>query len=127
MQLTDTQSISIREPETADEAPVQPAASSLHAKAKAAAEKFEAFFIAEMLRQMRRNAREFGNHDDAQHSRTNEDMLDLTHTMVADVLAGRHAFGVADLILRQVLPTLPADGVKEASFKSDASTVALKK
>jgi flagellar protein FlgJ len=31
-------------------------------------------------------------------------MLDLADTMVADKMAGQRAFGIADAILRQLLP-----------------------
>ena len=34
----------------------------------------------------------------------NSDMLDMADNMVADQLAGRRAFGIADAILRQLLP-----------------------
>lgn len=81
-------------------APVLPTATEK--KAKDAAEKFEAFFISEMMRQMRRTAREFG--DDSRRDRPADEMLDVSYSMVADTLAGQHAFGVADLILKQILP-----------------------
>ncbi|MGE5492295.1 MAG: flagellar biosynthesis protein FlgJ [Actinomycetota bacterium] len=107
-----------------DEAAAPAAASPLHAKAAKAAEKFESFFIGEMFRQMRKSAREFGDRDG---ERSNDDMLDLAHSMVADVLAGQHAFGVADLILRQVLPSLPAGPAETPGFKSSDMPVALNK
>jgi flagellar protein FlgJ len=127
MRLTDTPSLSFREGEAAD-ATMPAAAAPAPAKAKAAAEKFEAFFVAEMFRKMRSSAKEFGDRDDAQHSRANDDMLDLAHGMVADVIAGRHAFGIADLILRQVLPapSAPPEVGSGVEFKSPATSVALK-
>ncbi|HEX6736160.1 MAG TPA: hypothetical protein VF096_15235 [Azonexus sp.] len=114
----------------ADAPAAQPAANPLQAKAEKAAEKFEAFFIAEMMRQMRRTAREFG--DQESRDKTADDMLDLAHGLVADTLAGQHAFGVADLILRQVMPSVQAANLatntaEQKEFKSDAPPVALNK
>jgi flagellar protein FlgJ len=113
MRLNDPQPPFPLDPSGADDAP-RPVAGSERARAESAAEKFEAFFIADMLHRMRRNAREFGDHDDSASSRSNADMLDLADTQVADVLAGQRAFGVADLILKQVLPTVDADAAKKS-------------
>lgn len=77
------------------------------ARLEQAAEKFEAFFIADMLRQMRRSAREIAG-EDSPGSRINAEMLDVADTRVADVLAGQRAFGIADVILRQMLPAQSA-------------------
>ena len=55
-----------------------PAAAHYRAKATEAAVKFESFFIG--------------------------DMLDMADNLVADQMAGQRAFGVADAILRQLLP-----------------------
>ncbi len=74
------------------------------AKAGMAAEKFEAFFIAQMLRQMRSATRAMASEDSVFKDRVAADMLDLGDTMVADKMAGLHAFGIADAILKQLLP-----------------------
>jgi Rod binding domain-containing protein len=74
------------------------------ARARAAAEKFEAFFITEMMRQMRRSASVLADEDSVFKKPVNRDMLELTDTLVADDLSGQHAFGIADVILRQLLP-----------------------
>jgi len=126
MRLTEPHSLSPLDPAISDEPKVQPAAALTRKKAEAAAEKFEAFFIADMLHRMRRSAREFGDHEDVQHARANEDMLDIADSMVADKLAGQHAFGVADLILRQVLPGVSAEP-QAVAFNSLPPAVALKK
>lgn len=92
----------------------RPAAASddaYRAQAQAAAEKFEGFFIAEMMKQMRRSTRDLGGDDAVFQDRLNDDMLDLADAMVADALSGQHAFGVADAILRQLLPL---DGARSA-------------
>jgi peptidoglycan hydrolase FlgJ len=90
------------------EGPVASATDSEYrAKAGAAAEKFEGFFIAQMLRQMRSSTREMAGEDSFFKNSVNSDMLDLTDTMLADKMAGLHAFGIADAILRQLLPAAP--------------------
>jgi peptidoglycan hydrolase FlgJ len=81
------------------------------AKAAQAAEKFEAFFIAQMLKQMRSATRELADEDSIYKDRINQDMLALADGKLADVMAGQRAFGIADAILRQLLPpaATPAD------------------
>lgn len=69
-----------------------------------AAVKFEAFFIKQMISQMRAGTRALADEDSAEHKRANQDMLDLADGMVADALARQRAFGIADLMLKQVLP-----------------------
>ncbi|HEX8406962.1 MAG TPA: hypothetical protein VF670_20225 [Duganella sp.] len=75
------------------------------AKATEAAVKFESFFIGHMLHQMRSGTRELSAEDSVFKNKVNQDMLDMADNLVADQLAGRRAFGVADAILRQLLPT----------------------
>lgn len=77
-------------------------------KATEAAVKFESFFIGHMLKQMRSSARELASDDSASKDSINSDMLDMADTLVADQLAGQRAFGIADMILRQLLPAAPA-------------------
>lgn len=74
------------------------------AKATEAAIKFESFFIGKMLHQMRDGTRAFAAEDSPSKSRINDDMLDMADNLVADQMAGQRAFGVADAILRQLLP-----------------------
>lgn len=74
------------------------------AKVGVAAEKFEAFFIAQMLRQMRSATRELADADSPLRNRVNDDMLDLADMTVGEALAGQRAFGIADAIVRQILP-----------------------
>lgn len=99
-------SLSTAQPLEADAAaPVAPAVSpELERQAKAAAEKFEGF-IAQMMRQMRSMSREIAGEEGVYRDRTNDDMLDMADTMVADQMASQRAFGIADVILRQVLPS----------------------
>ncbi|NGZ87388.1 rod-binding protein [Duganella aceris] len=74
------------------------------AKATEAAVKFESFFIGDMLHKMRDATRALAADDSPTKDRINDDMLDMADNLVADQLAGKRAFGVADAILRQLLP-----------------------
>lgn len=77
-------------------------------KATDAAVKFESFFIAQTLHKMRDATKAMADDDSIYKDSINSDMLDMADNMVADQLAGRRAFGVADAILRQLLPAAAA-------------------
>lgn len=83
-------------------------------KARSAAEKFESFFIADMLHQMRSTTEVMAGEDSVYNNRINRDMLDMADGVVADVMARQHAFGIADTILMQVLPAQLTAGFKFA-------------
>jgi flagellar protein FlgJ len=92
-------------PRAADDAVAPAAADPLYvAKATKAAVDFESFFIAHMLQQMRSSTREMAGEDSVFKDRVNSDMQDMTDKLLADKMAGQRAFGVADAILRQLLP-----------------------
>ncbi len=94
------------------------------AKATQAAVKFESFFIGHMLHQMRSGTRELASEDSVFKNKVNQDMLDMADNLVADQMAGRRAFGVADAILRQLLPTpaqLPPPAKTAAAATPDAA------
>lgn len=74
------------------------------AQVQQAAEKFESFFISQMLRQMRSATKEIAGDDSIYGKNTNSDMLDYADTSVADVMSKQRAFGIADVIVRQLLP-----------------------
>ena len=76
-----------------------------------AAIEFEGFFIAHMMHQMRSGTRELAGEDSVFKDPVNSDMQDMADTMVANQMAGQRAFGVADAILRQLLPPAPAQPV----------------
>lgn len=84
---------------------------------KAAAEKFEGFFIGQLLREMRNSTREMAGKDSIYGSSVDQDMLDMADVALGDALAGQHAFGVADAILRQILPagTAGPEALKESA------------
>lgn len=93
-------------------APVAPAEDArFRAKATEAAVKFESFFIANMLHQMRSGTREMAGEDSVFKNPINTGMLDLADSLVADKMAGQRAFGVADAILRQLLPPAAAENI----------------
>ncbi|MEJ8673307.1 rod-binding protein [Chromobacterium amazonense] len=89
------------------EQPVAPASPEYRKKAEKAAEMFEAQFVREMFKQMRKTTREVAGEDSVFAKSVNGDMLDIADGALADQLAGKRAFGIANLILAQLLP---ADG-----------------
>jgi len=101
--------------------PVDPA---YRAKATQAAVKFESFFIGHMLHQMRSGTRELAAEDSVFKDKINEDMLDMADNLVADQLAGQRAFGVADCILRQLLPPAGGPSTLQASLPGRAAAPA---
>lgn len=98
--------LSTPQPDTAEaDAPVAPAMSAAdRSKVEKAAVKFESMFIGEVLKQMRRTTNELADEDSVFKNKVNSDMLEIADTAVADALAGQRAFGVADAILKQLLP-----------------------
>jgi flagellar protein FlgJ len=74
-------------------------------KATKAAVDFESFFIANMLHQMRESAKTLAPEDSPLKNPINSDMLDMADKMLSGHMAGQRAFGVADAILKQLLPT----------------------
>jgi flagellar protein FlgJ len=86
--------------------PVAPAAPDpvYVAKATRAAVDFESFFISHMLHQMRSTTRELAPEDSVFRDPVNSDMLDMADDLMAGKMAGQRAFGIADAILRQLLP-----------------------
>ena len=84
---------------------VAPAADPVFvAKATKAAIEFESFFIGNMLQQMRSGTRAMADDDSVFKDPVNRDMQDMADNMMAGQMAHQRAFGVADAILRQLLP-----------------------
>ncbi|HEY8507742.1 MAG TPA: hypothetical protein VIL32_05245 [Steroidobacteraceae bacterium] len=104
------------EPAIRAAADADPGSADYRAKAVEAAEKFEAYFVAQMLQQMRRISRQLSDDEGSFSARANQDMLDMADMMVADTLARQRAFGIADIILRQIL--------QQPELKETASPVA---
>jgi flagellar protein FlgJ len=91
---------------TPDDQAIAPSAddTAYRAKVQHAAEKFESFFISQMLRQMRSATKEIAGDDSIYGKNTNSDMLDLADTSFADAMSQQRSFGIADVIVRQLLP-----------------------
>ncbi len=96
------------------------------AKATEAAVKFESFFIGHMLHQMRDGVRAMAADDSPSKDRINQDMLDMADNLVADQMAGKRAFGVADAILRQLLPPAQASATAPLTSSLPASLAPVK-
>lgn len=108
MQLFVTPGLPLDPQRDAEADPVRAASAedaTYRARVEDAAERFEGFFITQMLRQMRRVTSAMADEDSALNNRVNQDMLDLADGVFADTLAGLRAFGIADAIVRQLLPT----------------------
>ncbi len=73
-------------------------------KATKAAVEFESFFIQNMLHQMRESAKTLAPDDSPAKDPVNSDMLEMADKLLSGHMAGQRAFGVADAILRQLLP-----------------------
>lgn len=90
------------------DAPVKPAANdydpALVDKATKAAIEFERFFVSHMLRTMRASTRAMADEDSVFNNRVNQDMQEMADDLLAGNMAGQRAFGIADAILRQILP-----------------------
>ena len=95
-----------------------PADDPQRAKVEKAAVQFEGLFIRQMLKEMRRSADEIAGDDAMFKPHSDNGLLDLADTMLADAMAGQRAFGIADTIVRQMLPVEPAP------LKSGAAPVA---
>jgi flagellar protein FlgJ len=74
------------------------------AKATRAAVEFESFFISQMLKDMRATTREMADEDSVFKDKVNQDMQDMADGILSKQMAGQRAFGVADAILRQLVP-----------------------
>lgn len=93
------------------------------AKATAAAVQFESFFISQMLHQMRAGISDIAAKDSPVKDQGNSDMIDLADNLVADKMAGQRAFGIADVILRQLLPAAaPAAHPGKAAAKTASAS-----
>lgn len=90
-------------------AAAQPADDATVQRLTAAAVKFEGFFVAQMLKQMRQATAAMADSGSAINDRVNDSTLALAEQTVADGLAGQRAFGIADVLVRQMLPQSGAE------------------
>lgn len=107
------------EPASALPAAATDADARLRQRATDAAVKFEAQFIRQMLSQMRSASRELASDDSPTKQRTHEQMADFADGLVADSMAGQRAFGIADLLLKQLLPAPDLSAGPERSPSQD--------
>jgi flagellar protein FlgJ len=89
------------------------------AKVDKAAVQFEGLFIHQMLKEMRKSAQQIAGDNGLFKDQSGSGLLDLADTMLADSTASQRAFGIADTIVRQMLPA------SSAAFKSTGLAVAL--
>ena len=75
------------------------------AKATKAAVEFERFFVGHMLKEMRSSTRAMATEDSVFNNKVNQDMQDMADDLLAGNMANHRAFGIADAILRQLLPS----------------------
>jgi flagellar protein FlgJ len=83
---------------------VKPADPHYQKQVKDAAVKFEGMFIGQLLHEMRSSTRALAADDSIFKDHVDRDMQDFADTQLADALAGQHAFGIADMIVKQLLP-----------------------
>ncbi|MEX8192235.1 hypothetical protein [Comamonas guangdongensis] len=93
---------------TASHGPAVASAAETAQRLSAAAVKFESFFVAQMLKQMRQTTAALADSGSAINDRVNDSALSLAEQSVADSLAGHRAFGIADVLVRQMLPASSA-------------------
>lgn len=99
------------------DAPVAAAADSAELQAlRQAAVKFEAFFVAQLMQQMRKATAALADADSPLNDEVNQAPLAMADNAVADGLAGQGAFGIADVLVRQMAgPLLHASSAAPAA------------
>lgn len=104
MQLNfDTSAIhTMAQPSDVAPSTVAPQARTEQAALAQAAVKFEAFFVAQMLKQMRQATTALADKDSPLNQEVNQAPLAMADLAVADSLAGQRAFGIADVLVRQM-------------------------
>lgn len=77
---------------------------AVRARFEEAALKFEGMFIQQMLKSMRQGAGPLNGDEGFLRQDPDDPLLGLADQLLADNLAGQRAFGIADMLLRQLLP-----------------------
>lgn len=78
---------------------------AVRARFEEAALKFEGMFIQQMLKSMRQSTGPMNSGEGFLRQDPDDPLLGLADQLLADNLAGQRAFGIADMLLRQLLPT----------------------
>jgi peptidoglycan hydrolase FlgJ len=85
------------------------------ARLRQAAVKFEAFFVAQMMEQMRKATAALADKDSALNDQVNQAPLAMADNAVADALSAQGAFGIADVLVRQMAGGLPQGAAPSTS------------
>ncbi len=93
---------------------------AVRARIEDAAQKFEGMFIQQMLKTMRQGNGALAGADGFLRQDPDDPLLGFADQLMADQLAGQRAFGIADMLLRQLYPVAPG-----APLKPDAAGAAL--
>lgn len=96
-------------------APGTTADDAVRARIEDAAQKFEGMFIQQMLKTMRAGTGALAGEDGFLRQDPDNPLLGLADQLMADQLAGQRAFGIADMLLRQLVPAAPAAPLKPAA------------
>lgn len=80
---------------------------AVRARLEDAALKFEAMFIQQMLKTMRQGSGAAAGEEGLLRQDPDDPLLGLADQLLSDNLAGQRAFGIADLLLRQLAPPEP--------------------
>ncbi|GHD03233.1 hypothetical protein GCM10007320_63130 [Pseudorhodoferax aquiterrae] len=88
---------------------------AVRARIEDAAQKFEGMFIQQMLKTMRAGTGALAGEDGFLRQDPDNPLLGLADQLMADQLAGQRAFGIADMLLRQLVPGAPAAPLKPAA------------
>lgn len=109
--------------------PVSPSAvgstpdDAVRARLEDAALKFEAMFIQQMLKTMRQGSGAAPGEEGFLRQDPDDPLLGLADQLLADNLAGQRAFGIADMLLRQLAP--PAAAVVPLKAPADSAALSL--
>lgn len=83
-----------------------------------AAVKFEAFFVAQMMKQMRQATAALADKESALNDEVNQMPLAMADNAVADALSAQRAFGIADVLVRQMSGALGSANVDAGRTQS---------
>jgi peptidoglycan hydrolase FlgJ len=88
---------------------------AVRARIEDAALKFEGMFIQQMLKTMRQGSGALAGENGFLRQDPDDPLLGFADQLMADQLAGQRAFGIADMLLRQLYPGAPAAPLKPAA------------
>nr|WP_145545884.1 flagellar biosynthesis protein FlgJ [Variovorax boronicumulans] len=94
---------------------------AVRARIEDAAQKFEGMFIQQMLKTMRAGTGALAGEDGFLRQDPDNPLLGLADQLMADQLAGQRAFGIADMLLRQLYPAAPTEPLKPVAQRAALS------